>query len=157
MPDQGGTVDLGFVGECVSVDTTVVTELLDADIIPVIAPLGRGRDGQAYNINADSAASAVAVALKAAKVVFLTNVRGILKDHNDPSSIVHTATAAEARLMIKKGIIGTGMIPKVNACLDAIRGGVRKAHIIDVKLPHALLLEIFTDTGIGTEIVHKRT
>lgn len=145
--------DLGFVGEVTSVDTTVVKRLIDDNIIPVIYPLGIGRDGSVYNVNADDAASEIAIALKAEKFVLLTNVRGIMKDKSDPRTFYHTITAGQIGRFIRKRIIDSGMIPKTTACVNAIKGGVKKAHILDAGIPHALLLEIFTDTGIGTEIV----
>ncbi|MDP3730236.1 MAG: acetylglutamate kinase [Candidatus Omnitrophota bacterium] len=146
-------VDLGFVGEVTSVDATVVRQLIEDNIIPVIYPLGIGRDRNLYNVNADDVASEIAVALKAEKFVLLTNVRGIMKDKNDPSTLYNTLTVGEIGKLIKKGIVNSGMIPKAASCVNAIRGGVKKAHILDASIPHALLLEMFTDRGIGTEIV----
>jgi len=145
--------DLGFVGEVTSVDTTVVTRLIEDNIIPVIYPLGLGRDGNIYNVNADDVASEIAIALKAEKFVLLTNVRGIMKDRKDRSSLYNTIRLAEVERLIARKIVDGGMIPKARACINAIRGGVKKAHILDAGMPHALLLEIFTDKGIGTEIV----
>ncbi len=144
---------LGFVGEVTSVDTTVVRRLIETDIIPVIYPMGIGRDGSLYNVNADDAASEIAVALKAEKFVLLTNVRGVLKDKRNPNSFYRTITAGKINKLIKRHVIGEGMIPKVKSCVNAIRGGVKKAHMLDATIPHALLLEIFTDEGVGTEIV----
>lgn len=148
-----GRTDLGFVGEVTSVDTTVVQRLIEDSIIPVIYPLGIGRDGNVYNVNADDAASGIAIALKAEKYALLTNVRGIMKDKKDLGTLYHTLKADEVNRLIKRKIIDAGMIPKVQSCVNAVRGGVKKAHILDANLPHALLLEIFTDKGIGTEIV----
>jgi acetylglutamate kinase len=145
--------DLGFVGEVTSVDTTVVKRLIRDNIIPVIYPLGVGRDGNVYNVNADDVASEIAMALKAEKFVLLTNVNGIMKDKDDPKTLYRTVRAADVEKLIKKKIIVGGMIPKAMSCVNAIKGGVRKAHILDAGIPHALLLEIFTDMGIGTEIV----
>ena len=145
--------DLGFVGEVTSVDTTVVKRLIEDDIIPVIYPLGMGRDGKVYNVNADDVASSIAVALKAEKFVLLTNVRGIMRDKNKAGTLYHTLTTSGVNGLIKKKVIDSGMIPKARSCVDAIKGGVRKAHILDAGIPHALLLEIFTDKGVGTEIV----
>ena len=147
------TMELGFVGNVIGVDTTILRRLIDTNIIPVISPVGKGKDGKTYNINADEAASNLAVALGAEKFVLLTNVMGVLKDEKDPSSLIHSLTLESTNIMIEKGIISGGMRPKVGACLHALSGGVRKSHIVDADLPHALLLEIFTDTGIGTEIV----
>ncbi len=146
-------INLGFVGEVTSVDTTVVKRLIEDNIIPVIYPLGIGRDGNIYNVNADDVASEIAIALKAEKYVLLTNVRGIMRDRNKPNSLYHTLTAAAINKLIKRKVIDAGMIPKAESCVNAVKGGVKKAHILDANLPHALLLEIFTDKGIGTEIV----
>lgn len=146
-------IDLGFVGEVTSVDATVVKQLIEDNIIPVIYPLGIGRDRNLYNVNADDVASEIAVALKAEKFVLLTNVRGVMKDKDDPSTLYNTLTVGEITKLIKKKIIYGGMIPKVSSCVNAIKGGVKKAHILDASIPHAMLLEIFTDQGIGTEIV----
>ena len=141
-----GEADLGFVGEVTSVDTTVVKQLIEDNIIPVIYPLGIGRDGNTYNVNADDVASEIAMALKAEKFVLLTNVRGIMKDKKDPSTLFNTLKANEVEGLIKKRVIDSGMIPKAQACINAIHGGVKKAHILDASIPHALLLEIFTET-----------
>lgn len=145
--------DLGYVGEVTSVDTTVVKRLIEDNIIPVIYPLGMGRDGHIYNVNADDVAYSLAVALKAEKFVLLTNVNGIMKDKNDPKTLFNTIKASEVERLIKNKIIDAGMIPKARACINATKGGVKKAHILNAGIPHALLLEIFTDKGIGTEIV----
>lgn len=147
------SVDLGFVGEVSKVDVTLLDKLLDANIIPVVSPLGRGRDGELYNINADSSAAKIAGALKAEKIFILTNVRGVLKNQKDPDSIFNTLQAKNVRKLIKKGVIAGGMIPKITACLIAVKNKVKKAHIVSAALPHALLLEIFTKEGIGTEIL----
>ncbi len=145
--------DLGYVGEVTSVDTTVVKRLIEDNIIPVIYPLGVGRDGNLYNVNADDVASEIAMALKAEKFVLLTNVRGIMKDKKDPHTLYHTLRTKDVKRLIRKKVIDSGMIPKAEACINAIAGGVKKAHILDASIPHALLLEIFTDKGIGTEIL----
>jgi acetylglutamate kinase len=146
-------VDLGFVGEVTSVDTTVVKRLIEDNIIPVIYPLGTGRDGNVYNVNADDVASEIAMALKAEKFVLLTNIMGIMKDKSDPSTLFHTLKAKDVDRLIKTKVIDSGMIPKARACVNAIKGGVKKSHILDAGIPHALLLEMFTDQGIGTEII----
>lgn len=145
--------DLGFVGEVTSVDTTVLKQLVDDNIIPVIYPLGVGRDGHLYNVNADDVANEIAIAMRAEKFVLLTNVNGIMKDKGDPSTLYHTLTLKEVSGLIRKSVISGGMIPKALSCVNAIKGGVKKAHILDADIPHALLLEIFTDKGVGTEIV----
>ena len=147
------SVDLGFVGEVSKIDTTLLERLLDANIIPVVSPVGRGRDGELYNINADSSAAQVAGKLKAEKFFILTNVRGVLKNPKDPGTLFPALKTRDVKRLIKKDIIAGGMIPKVSACLMALKGGVKKAHIVSAALPHALLLEIFTREGIGTEIV----
>jgi acetylglutamate kinase len=145
--------DIGFVGRIVKVNTAVL-ETLDRDqFIPVIAPLGLGKDGKTYNVNADDAAAAIAGALKAEKLVYLTDVPGILKKKNDPSTLLSSLTVKEASRLMKNGVIAGGMIPKVTSCIHALKAGVGKTHIINGTLLHALLLEIFTPQGIGTEIV----
>ena len=146
--------DLGFVGEVTSVDATVVRQLIEDNIIPVIYPLGIARDRNLYNVNADDVASEIAVALKAEKFVLLTNVRGIMKDKDDPSTLYNTLTIGNISKLIKNKTIDSGMIPKAVSCVNAIKGGVKKAHILNAGIPHALLLEMFTDKGIGTEIVN---
>lgn len=145
--------DLGFVGEVTSVDTTVVKRLLSDNLIPVIYPLGHSRGGELYNVNADDVASAIAAKLKAEKFVLLTNVMGIMKDKDDPKTLFNTLNYAQVSRLIEDKTIDSGMIPKANACIRALRGGVKKAHILDASIQHAMLLEIFTDQGIGTEIV----
>jgi acetylglutamate kinase len=144
-----GDVDIGFVGEIERVDVDVLNHIAE-DYIPVVASVGADADGNSYNVNADAAASAVAAALGAFKVVFLTDVEGWLADPSDPSSRISQATADEVRA--KLGEIGGGMRPKLEACVNAVSGGVDAAHIIDGRLPHSLLLELFTDEGIGTKI-----
>lgn len=145
--------DLGFVGEVTSVDTTVVKRLLSDNMIPVIYPLGQDRDGELFNVNADDVASAIAAKLKAEKFVLLTNVMGIMKDKDDPKTLYNTLKSSDVKRLIKNKVIESGMIPKTEACVRAIKGGVKKAHILDAGIEHAMLLEIFTDKGIGTEIM----
>ena len=145
--------DVGYVGTVRSVDTTVLDRLLETNIIPVISPVAIGEDGALYNINADEAASNIAVAIKAEKLLLLTNIDGIMKERENTKSLFHSLSLDDAKYLIKKGLISEGMIPKAKACLKALEGKVRKAHIVNAQLPHAMLLEIFTDTGIGTEIV----
>jgi len=144
-----GDVDIGFVGEIERVDVDVLNHIAE-DYIPVVASVGADVDGNSYNVNADAAAGAVAAALGAFKVVFLTDVEGWLADPGDPSSRISQATADEVRARL--GAIGGGMRPKLEACVNAVSGGVGAAHIIDGRLPHSLLLELFTDEGIGTKI-----
>ncbi|MFH0888666.1 MAG: acetylglutamate kinase [Planctomycetota bacterium] len=145
--------DIGFVGEVSSVNIRPIVKAFNAGEIPVLTPLGFGSDGQTYNINADQAACDIATALKAEKFVLITDIKGILMDKSDDLSIISTLTINKAQSLIKKGIINTGMIPKVKSIITALNGGVKKTHIIDGRLPHAILLEIFTDKGIGTEII----
>ena len=145
--DQG---DFGLVGEVQSVDPSLVLKLQQDHYIPVIAPIGTDREGNTYNINADLVAGAIAASLHAEKLVMMTDVKGI-RDAN--SRHLSTVSRKDVQRMVKKGVIGEGMLPKVQACLDALVGGAGKAHIIDGRIPHALLLEIFTRKGIGTEIV----
>jgi acetylglutamate kinase len=145
--------DLGFVGSVEAVDTTILNRLIDTNIIPVVCPVAKGKDNKLYNINADEAASNIAIALNAEKFVVLTNVTGVMEKKGDPGSLFHSLTLETARHLIETGIIEGGMVPKTEACLHVLMGGVRKSHIVDAHLSHALLLEIFTDKGIGTEIV----
>ena len=148
-------VDIGFVGEVESVDIERVVKLAADGQILVVPPIGQDDAGQLYNVNADTAAAAVARDLKAEKVVFLSDVHGIMADPKDPNSFLSSVDRSEVDRLIKKGIITGGMMPKVEACLEAVAAGVRKAHIIDGTLHHSLLLEIFTDAGVGTEIVDR--
>jgi len=150
---------IGFVGDITSIDITLLARLIETDVIPVVSPLGKGEDGKIYNVNADSVATNVATALGAEKMVLLTDVKGIMKDIKDEKTLFNSLTMADAEYLIEKGIIEKGMIPKSKACLFAIKNGVKKAHIVDCRMPHALLLEIFTNKGIGTEItkLNRRT
>jgi acetylglutamate kinase len=151
---NGGQVDLGRVGEVVDVDVQPIENLCLAGVVPVLPSLAaEGDDGPLLNVNADTAAAAVAVALKAEKLVFLTDTPGILRDRNEPQSLIRSLLPDECRELIAQGIIDKGMIPKVEASLESLRQGVRKTHIIDGRVRHSLLLEMYTDTGIGTEIV----
>lgn len=145
--------DLGFVGEVTGINKDKLTETLP-EAIPVLCPMGVGPDGCCYNINADEAASFLAASLGAEKMVFLTNVRGVMHDPADEESLLSTLSVNDAEQLVTRKVIDEGMIPKVKAGIHAIKEGVEKTHIIDAKLPHAILLEIFTDTGIGTEIIH---
>ncbi|MDO8552812.1 MAG: acetylglutamate kinase [bacterium] len=148
--------DIGFVGEIKNINSDVLQKIIASDIIPVIPPIGIGiKDDLPYNINADQVAAEIARSVRALKLVVLTNVSGILTDIKNPSSLLSHVNAEEAKQMIDSGVISAGMIPKVNSCLRALDRGVRKAHIIDVQVPHGILMEIFTDKGIGTEIVKK--
>ena len=142
--------DIGFVGDITGVDTTIIEHLLEDDFLPVIAPIGMDDNYMTYNINADDAACAIAKAVGADKLAFLTDIEGVYKDIKDPSTFISRLTCSEADELIGSGNIGGGMLPKLNNCTDAIRGGVNKVHILDGRIPHCLLLEIFTNKGIGT-------
>lgn len=143
---------LGFVGEVRSVRANLLHQLLDDGLTPVVSTVGADATGQPYNINADDAAMAIAVAMKAEKIIYLTAAPGLLEDVNDPSSLIQRLTAAELRERIEHESVSAGMIPKLRACADAVEGGVGFAHIIDGRVPHALLIELLTDEGIGTMI-----
>ncbi len=145
-------VNMGFVGIVEGVAKDLIEKELKNNAIVVIAPMGVDADGVVYNINADEAASKIAAFLDAEKFVLLTNVRGVMRDPENPESLIASLHLADIKRLIEQGVVQAGMIPKVNACLDALKGGVKKTHIIDARIPHALLLEIFTDRGIGTEI-----
>jgi len=149
----GEVLDWGFVGEPHGVDTGPVRALLDKGIVPVVTPLGRGPDGKIYNVNADTAAAALAKALKARKLAFLSDVPGLLSNAEDPESVLSTLSIGEVETLIQEKVIDGGMLPKVQSGVDALNAGVRKIHMIDGRMPHSLLLEIFTDKGVGTEIV----
>lgn len=151
--EQGRPVDLGHVGEVTRVDRALLEKLSQAGLIPVIPSMCWDDNGHKLNVNADTAAMAVAEALGAEKLVFLSDVPGVLRDKNDPTSLMHTLSAPEARRLIREGVVGGGMIPKVEACLETLRRGVKKIHIIDGRVRHSLLLEIYTTSGVGTEIV----
>ena len=147
--------DLGFVGDVEAVNPSILQRLLAEDLIPVLSTIGSGPDGQAYNINADTVAGAVAEALGAEKVVYLTDVEGLLADVGDPASLITRISAEELQAMIDDGRLRGGMIPKVAACVHAVEHGVTSAHILDGRVPHVLLLELFSDAGIGTMITGK--
>ena len=147
--------DLGFVGEIENVDTTLIKTLIDKDFVPVISPVGVDDLSQTYNINADYAASAIAGSLSARKLIFLTDVDGVLKDVEDPSSIITRMTEDEAHKYIEDGTISGGMIPKVECCLDAIDRGVKSVHVLNGCLMHSILLEVFTTEGIGTMVTKE--
>ncbi len=149
----GAALDWGFVGEPVSVDTRPVQEMLDAGLVPVVTPLGADADGQIYNVNADSAAAALAAAMRVRKLAFISDVPGLMRNVDDPSSLIATLRAGEVAQLKAEGIVGGGMLPKLDSCVDAIRSGVGKVHLVDGRMPHSLLLEIFTKQGVGTEII----
>ena len=145
--------DIGYVGEIKDVDAKILYNLLDNDFLPIVAPIGLDDNYDSYNINADDAACAVANAVGADKLVFLTDIEGLYRDINDKSSFISRLTATEADELIERGIIGGGMLPKLNNCTSAIKNGVSRVHILDGRVPHDLLLEIFTKQGIGTAII----
>jgi len=151
--EDSSPVDLGFVGRVFSVRNKVIDEVLDAEAVPVVAPLGVTLDGQTLNCNADTAAWKVAADLKAEKLVLLSDVPGILQDPSDETTLISTVSKSRAQQLEDEGILAGGMVPKVDACIRAVEAGVRKAHMIDGRIAHSLLLEIFTDQGVGTEIV----
>lgn len=148
-----GKEGVGFVGEVNSVDTRLVESLVNSGYVPVISSVAADEHGQAHNINADTVAGEIAAALQAEKMILLTDTPGILEDYKDPSTLLPKLGIQQARELIQKGIVGGGMIPKVNCCVRSLAQGVKAAHIIDGRIPHALLLEIFTDLGIGSMIV----
>lgn len=147
--------DIGFVGTITSVDTKLITTLLANDFIPVIAPIGMDTKFQPYNINADDAAYAVAQAVGAEKLAFLTDIEGVYKDPNDPKSLISVLSLTQAEELIEEGWIGGGMLPKLKNCIEAVRNGVARVHILDGRKQHCLLLEFFTDRGIGTAIIRE--
>ena len=145
--------DIGFVGEIVGVDPKVLYDLLEKDFLPIVAPIGLDDQYMTYNINADDAACAIAKAVGADKLVFLTDIEGLYRDIEDRSSFISRLTASQADELIESGCIGGGMLPKLSSCTDAIKEGVNRVHILDGRIAHCLLLEIFTDKGIGTAII----
>ena len=145
--------DIGFVGDIKNVNPKILYDLLEKDFLPIVAPIGLDDEFQTYNINADDAACAIAKAVGADKLVFLTDIEGLYKDINDESSFISRITATDADALISDGVIGGGMLPKLNNCTSAIKNGVNRVHILDGRIPHCLLLEIFTNEGVGTAIV----
>jgi acetylglutamate kinase len=156
LPDgNGAPIDLGYVGTVTRVDRATIEHLCHAGIVPVIPSMCMTKERQKLNVNADTAATAVAQALEAEKLVFLSDVNGVRRDKNDPDSLIHSLTAGEARQLIASGAVASGMIPKVEACLETLQRGVNKIHIIDGRLRHSLLLEVYTTKGVGTQIVKE--
>ncbi len=145
--------DIGFVGEITEVNPKILLDLLEKDFLPIICPVGLDKDFNTYNINADDAACAIAKAVDAEKLAFLTDIEGVYKDFEDKNSLISELTIQEAHALIEEGFIGGGMLPKLNNCIDAIDNGVSRVHIMDGRIPHCLLLEIFTNKGIGTAIL----
>lgn len=147
--------DIGYVGEIKEVDTKIIYDMLEKDFLPIVCPIGMDDEFQSYNINADDAACAIAKALGAEKLAFLTDIAGVYKDPSDPSTHISTLTAQEAKELCDSGFVGGGMLPKLNNCIDAIENGVSKVHILDGRIAHCLLLEIFTNKGIGTAFLSE--
>lgn len=147
--------DIGYVGEITNVNPKILFDLLEKDFLPIICPIGMDEEFNTYNINADDAACAIAKAVGAEKLAFLTDIEGVYKDPNDKSTLISELTLDEAKDLIKDGFIGGGMLPKLNNCIDAVDKGVSRVHIIDGRMPHCLLLEIFTSRGIGTAILSE--
>jgi acetylglutamate kinase len=148
-----GQEGIGFVGEVSSIDANILSTLVTSGYIPVVSSVAADETGQSYNINADTVAGELAAALGAEKLILMTDTAGILEDYHDPSTLITQLDIQQARSLIETGVVGGGMIPKVNCCVRSLAQGVRAAHIIDGRIPHALLLEIFTDAGIGSKIV----
>lgn len=146
--------DIGFVGDIDKVNSKVLHDLLEKDFLPIVCPIGLDDAFASYNINADDAACAIAKEMNAEKLAFLTDIEGVYKDFGDPDSLISELTVSEARELIRDGYIKGGMIPKLNGCIDAIENGVNRVHILDGRIPHCLLLEIFTNKGIGTAILN---
>lgn len=148
--------DIGFVGDIEGVNADILFDLLEKDFLPIVCPVGMDDSYQTYNINADDAACAIARAVKAEKLAFLTDIEGVYKDPDDPKTLISELRAEEARKLITEGYIGGGMLPKLQNCIDAIENGVSRVHILDGRIPHCLLLEIFTNKGIGTAILDDK-
>jgi acetylglutamate kinase len=153
QPDGKNIVDVGLVGEVVSIRLEQINESIEREVVPVISPIAQSEDGVVFNVNADLGAGALAGAVKASKMIYVSDVLGVMRDVRDPSSLIPTLKPDGIRQLTEDGIIEGGMIPKVQSALAAIDHGVSKVHLIDGRIPHALLLEIFTADGIGTEIV----
>ena len=147
--------ELGFVGDVTHVNPRILERLLAQDLIPVVATIGADETGQAYNINADTVAGAIAESLRAEKLVYLTDIEGLRRDVDDPTSLIRQTTADELDALMADGTLSGGMIPKIESCVGAVRNGVRRAHILDGRVPHVLLLEIFTNEGIGTMVMGR--
>jgi len=153
--EDGRPIDLGHVGKVTRVDCATIRRLCHAGTVPVIPSMCMSKDGEKLNVNADTAATAVARSLKAEKLIYLSDVNGVRRDREDPESLMHSLTAGQAEEMIRSGAIDAGMIPKIEACLETLRTGVHKVHVIDGRLRHSMLLEIYTSKGVGTEIVEE--
>jgi acetylglutamate kinase len=145
--------DLGYVGEVLDVQTEAIRKCLRASVTPIISPIGLGEDGHAYNINADVAAAKLAMAVGARRLVFMSDVPGLMRDPKSPTTLISSLHVSEALDLKRQGVIDKGMIPKVDSAVEAVCAGVHRVHFVDGRIPHAVLLEIFTDKGIGTEVV----
>lgn len=145
--------DMGYVGEITAIHPEIIQNSLDCDYIPVISTVGRGKDGTVYNINADTAAARIAAEMKAPSLILLTDIKGLLEDKNDESTLIREVGVSEVPYLKKQGIISGGMIPKIDCCVEAVRRGVNQANIIDGRIPHSILIELLTDIGAGTMIV----
>ncbi|MCU6747858.1 MULTISPECIES: acetylglutamate kinase [Lachnospiraceae] len=148
--------DIGYVGEIKQVNAEILYDLLEKDFLPIVCPVGLDDAYHTYNINADDAACAIARAMHAEKLAFLTDIEGVYKDPKDPSTLISELCVEEAEKLMAEGYIGGGMLPKLQNCIDAIKNGVSRVHILDGRIPHCLLLEIFTNRGIGTAILHEK-
>ena len=147
--------DIGYVGDIKSVDTKILQDLMEQDFLPIVYPIGMDENGDAYNINADEAASAIATALKAEKLAYLSDVEGVRMDSEDPASVISELYVDEAEKLVEEGVIQGGMLPKIRNCIEALKDGVSRIHIMDGRIPHSLLLEFFTNKGIGTAIIQE--
>ena len=147
--------DIGYVGDIKSVDTKILQDLMEQDFLPIVYPIGMDDNGDAYNINADEAASAIATALKAEKLAYLSDVEGVRMDPEDPASVISELYVDEAEKLVEEGVIQGGMLPKIRNCIEALKDGVSRIHIMDGRIPHSLLLEFFTNKGIGTAIIQE--
>jgi acetylglutamate kinase len=154
-PETGEDVDVGFVGDVCDVDVSHIKEILNKGEIPVITPLAKDADGHVYNVNADIAAAKIAEALKARKLVYLSDVPGLLECPPDESTLIHSIKTDDVEDYISRGVIAGGMLPKILSAVEALKAGTRKVHMIDGRMKHSLLLEIFTDSGVGTEIINE--
>ncbi len=152
-PESGAALDWGFVGLPVQVESRRVLEMIERGVIPAVTPLGRGADGALYNINADSAAAALATEMKVNKLVFVSDVPGVLMDVHDHATLLNSLHVSSVQRLRESGVIAGGMLPKLESCIEAIEAGVGKVHLVDGRMPHSLLLEIFTKQGVGTEII----
>ena len=148
--------DIGYVGDIKEVNAQILYDLLEKDFLPIVCPIGLDDEFNTYNINADDAACAIARAMKVEKLAFLTDIEGVYKDPQDPDTLISELEVSEAKELIGSGYIGGGMLPKLQNCIDAIEGGVSRVHILDGRIPHCLLLEIFTNKGIGTAILNQK-